>query len=299
MSIYLGEIAAILTAVCWTFTAAFFALAGREVGSVGVNRMRLLLAVVQFALAHWLLYSTPFPLGDGPERWFWLAISGIVGLAIADAFLFQSYVWIGPRLGMLLMSGAPVIAALLAWIFLGETLLPRQILGIFLTVGGIAWVVLERNGKNRAELDNPNFLWGIMFGMGAATGQAIGLIAAKKGLGGDFPAISGNMIRMVSAAAVMWSYTLARGRGGYTLRQFVGRRKATLNVLGGSFFGPFLGVSLSLVAVQLTAVGIASTLMALAPIFLLPVGRFLFKEQFGWAAVAGTLTATVGVVLLF
>lgn len=299
MSIYLGEIAAILTAVCWTFTAVFFALAGREVGSVVVNRMRLLLAVLQLALAHWLLYSIPFPVTAGPERWFWLGISGIVGLAIADAFLFQSYVWIGPRLGMLLMSGAPVIATLLAWVFLGETLQPQQIAGIFLTVGGIAWVVLERNGKSQTELDTPNYVWGILFGVGAATGQAIGLITAKKGLGDDFPAISGNMIRMLSAAAVMWSYTLARGRVGYTLRQFAGRRRATLNVLGGSFFGPFLGVSLSLVAVQLTAVGIASTLMALAPIFLLPVGRYLFKEDFGWAAIAGTLVATVGVILLF
>lgn len=299
MSIYFGEIAAILTAVCWTFTAVFFAFAGREVGSVVVNRMRLLLAILQLALAHWLLYSIPFPVAAGPERWFWLGISGIVGLAVADAFLFQSYVWIGPRLGMLLMSGAPVIAALLAWIFLGERLLPQQIAGILLTVGGIAWVVLERNGKSRPELANPNYLWGILFGVGAATGQAIGLITAKKGLSGDFPAISGNMIRMLSAATVLWSYTLARGRVGYTLRQFAGRRRATLSILGGSFFGPFLGVSLSLLAVQLTAVGIASTLMALAPIFLLPVGRYLFKEDFGWAAVAGTLVATVGVVLLF
>ncbi|GAB4432089.1 MAG: DMT family transporter [Anaerolineae bacterium] len=299
MSIYLGEIAAILTAVCWTFTAAFFAAAGREVGSVVVNRMRLLLAVLQLALAHWLLYAVPFPVQAGPERWFWLGISGIVGLAIADAFLFQSYLWIGPRLGMLLMSGAPVIAALLAWIFLGETLQPRQVAGIFLTVGGIAWVVLERNGKSAAGPADPNFTWGILFGVGAATGQAIGLITAKKGLGGDFPALSGNMIRMVSAAVVMWSYTLARGRAGYTLRRFASGRKATLTILGGAFFGPFLGVSLSLVAIQLTAVGIASTLMALAPIFLLPVGRYLFNEQFGWAAIAGTLLATLGVVLLF
>jgi drug/metabolite transporter (DMT)-like permease len=299
MSIYLGEIAAILTAVCWTFTAVFFSLAGHDVGSVVVNRIRLVLAVLFLTITHRLMLSTFVPFQAEPERWFWLGLSGIIGLAVADAFLFQSYVWIGPRLGMLLMSSAPVLATLLAWIFLGETLHPLQIVGILLAVAGIAWVVLDRNGGRRPQPDNPNYLWGILFGLGAATGQAIGLITAKKGLGGDFPAISANLIRMLAATAVIWGYTLARGRAGFTLRQFLGHRSVVVNILGGSFFGPFVGVSLSLVAVQLTAIGIASTLMALAPIFLLPIGRYFFKEEFGWAAVAGTLVAMGGIALLF
>lgn len=299
MTNYLGEFAAILTAVCWTFTAVFFALAGREVGSVVTNRVRLLLAVLLLSTTHWLVLASPLPLHAEPERWFWLSISGVIGLAIADAFLFQSYVWIGPRLGMLLMSSAPVLATLLAWIFLGETLRLWQITGILLTVGGIAWVVLERNGSAVTPAEKSNFGWGILFGLGAATGQAIGLITAKKGLGGDFPALSGNLIRMIAAAAVMWSYTIARGRAGFTLKRFVSSRSVTLNILGGSFFGPFIGVWLSLVAVQLTHVGVASTLMALAPIFMLPVGYYIFKEKISGRVIFGTVTAMAGVSLLF
>jgi drug/metabolite transporter (DMT)-like permease len=299
MSIYLGEIAAILTALCWTFTATFFSMAGKEVGSVVVNRIRLVLAVLFLTLTHWLMFGRPFPVEVAGERFWWLAFSGVVGLVIADAFLFQSYVWIGARLGMLLLSGSPVVATLLAWIFLGEKLHGLQITGVLVTVAGIAWVVLDRSGQNSLNSRTPNYLWGILFGIGAATGQAIGLIAAKKGMGADFPALSANLIRMVAAAAVMWGITLAQRQAGSTIRRFLAHRHAMRNILAGTFFGPFVGVWLSLVAVQLTHIGVASTLMALAPIFMLPVGRFVFKEQVGWTAVLGTLVAVAGVSLLF
>jgi drug/metabolite transporter (DMT)-like permease len=200
---------------------------------------------------------------------------------------------------MLLMSLAPVLATLLAWIFLAETLNVGQVIGIFITVGGIGWVVMDRDKRRVTPAENANYLWGVMFGLGAATGQAIGLITAKKGLTGDFPALSGNLIRMISASIVMWGFTLARGRVGFTVRRFLDQPKAAANIIGGAFFGPFLGVWLSLVAVQLTQIGVASTLMALAPIFLLPVSYLFFKERFGWRAVVGTLIAVTGVALLF
>lgn len=295
---YLGEIAALTTALCWSFTSIFFTLAGRQVGSVTLNRLRLIMATIFLTLTHWLL-ATPLPFNAEPERWFWLGLSGVIGLVLGDAFLFQAYVWIGPRLGMLMMSSVPVMSTLLAWIFLGETLAANQIAGVLLTVGGIAWVVLERTGGHSQQTENPNYLWGILFGLGAAGGQALGLILAKKGLGGDFPALSGNFIRMLVAMLVMWSFTLLRGQAGPTLRRLGSRPQATLTIMGGALTGPFLGVWMSLVAIQLTQVGIASTLMALPPIFLLPIGRYVFKEQISGRAIIGTLVAVMGVALLF
>jgi drug/metabolite transporter (DMT)-like permease len=67
----------------------------------------------------------------------------------------------------------------------------------------------------------------------------------------------------------------------------------------GAFMGPFLGVWLSLFAIQHAEVGVVSTLMALPPVLLLPVSFVLFKERFGWQAVAGTLLAMSGIALLF
>lgn len=264
-----------------------------------VNRARLLLAILFLMATHWLLQGSPLPFTAERERWAWLAVSGVIGLVVADGFLFQSYVWIGPRLGSLLMSLSPVVSALLAWLVLAEQLTAGQMVGIALAIGGVMWVVLERNGPVRTSPDRRRYLWGILFGLGAATGQAIGLITAKKGLGGDFPALSGNVIRMLAAGTTLWAITLFQGQAGATVQRLARERTAVLNIIGGAFFGPFLGVWLSLIAIQLTHIGVASTLMALPPIFLLPISHFVFKEQLGWTAIAGTIVAMIGVVILF
>lgn len=293
-----GEVAALTTALCWSGTAIFFTEAGHRVGSLTVNRIRLITALILISLTHWVLMGTPYPHAAA-DRWLWLGVSGVVGLALGDAFLFQSYVWIGPRLGMLMMSLAPVIAALLAAAFLGEQLSTLHWLGVAITLSGIAWVVLEGTPVSGPSPARRNYRRGILFGIGAASGQAIGLVLAKEGLHGDFPALSGNLIRMSAAAVALWGVTIATGRARPTLRRVMADRGALLPIFGGSVTGPFVGVWLSLVAIQLTQVGIASTLMALPPVFLLPIGAFFFKERIGPGAIGGTLIAIAGVALLF
>lgn len=299
MNNFTGELAALATSLCWTATSTFFAFASRRVGSIILNRARLVLALIFLLLAHPLL-GIPLPLQAESERWFWLSISGIVGLTLGDLFLFQTYIWIGPRLGMLMMSLAPVIAGAAAWFFLGESLGALQIIGIAVTLGGVAWVVLDGRGRNAEEAETQKNYWkGVLFGVGAASGQAFGLILAKKGLSGDFPALSGTLMRMVAATAAMWLFTFLQGQGGETVRRLIEERKVFPYILGGVIAGPFIGVTLSLIAVQNSNVGIASTLMALPPVFLLPVGYFLFRERFSFGAVLGTLTAIAGVGMLF
>jgi drug/metabolite transporter (DMT)-like permease len=292
-----GELAALATALCWTASSAFFTISSRRIGSVTVNRMRLLVAAGLLAVLHWAIEGSLLPLGAEPERWMWLSLSGVVGLTLGDAFLFQAYVWIGARLTMLMMSTVPVISTFLAWIFVGERLTPQQWLGVALTLAGITWVVLDRNHGNPAT--RQDYRRGILFGLGAAAGQAIGLILAKKGLGGDFPALSGNLIRMVAAVTSMWAFTLARGQAGPTLRRVRQQPRALLPILGGSISGPVVGVWFSLLSIQLTHIGVASTIMALPPVFLLPVARIVFGERIGGRAVVGTLVAMAGVALLF
>jgi len=274
-----------------------FTLAGRQVGPAVVNRARLILAVILLSLTHLILMGNIFPRGVEPQRWFWLGLSGIVGLVLGDAFLFQAFVWIGPRLSMLMMSLAPVISALVAWIFLDEYLSWMQIVGIGLTLSGIAWVILEGNGERKNT--NRDYVRGILFGLGAATGQALGLVLAKNGLYGGFSPISANLIRMLTAMIVLWAITFIQRKAYATFERLSANRRSVLFLLVGVVAGPFLAVSLSLLAIQRTAIGVASTLMALTPVFLLPISYIIFKERFGWGAIAGTFVAVSGVALLF
>lgn len=299
MNAYLGEIAALITSLCFSITSTFFTLAGQKVGSVIVNRTRLGIAVVFILCAHFLL-RVPLPYEIETERLFWLGLSGIIGLVLGDASLFQAFILIGPRVSMLLMGLTPVIAVILAWLFLGEQLSEQQILGIGLTLGGVLWVIIEHNQKiNSNGIEKQKYLPGILFGLGGAAGQALGLITAKKGLGGDFPALSGTLIRMFTATIVLWSFTIFRGQAWKTIEKLNNNRQTLGYITAGSFTGPFLGVTFSLIAIQNTSVGIASTLMALTPIFLLPISHLVFKERFGWGAIAGTIVAFAGVGLLF
>ena len=299
MSSYLGELAAIATAFFFAASSTVNTLAGRQVGASLLNRSRVLLAIIWLLIAH-ALFGLPVPLHSGADHWVWLSLSGIVGLAIGDAFLFQAFVWIGARLSMLLMALAPALAAILAWVFLGETLNIGQLAGMVVTLGGIAWVILDHNGKkNDNPVERKYYIAGILFGLGAAVGQAGGLVLAKRGLGDNFPALSASLIRMLTAAVVLWGLAFLQGQGRKSFTTLAQQPKASGWILLGSFLGPFLGVTLSLFAIQHTEIGVASTLTALPPVILLPVGYFFFKERFGWTAVLGTLLAMLGVAVFF
>ncbi len=296
--ILLGEIAALSTAIFFSVAPTFFTLAGRLVGSVAVNRLRLLIAAILVLGLHTLLIGSPFPAGASAERCFWLSLSGIIGLVAGDACLFQAFVIIGTRLTMLIFSLAPIIAALVARAFLGESLSAGKVLGIAVTLFGIVWVVLaHENGGGKVE--RKRFLIGLLLAFGGAVGQALGMITAKKGLGGDFPVLSAHLIRLGAATATIWILTLLRGQAAPTWRAFRRDGRALLFTASGAAVGPLFGVWLSLVAIDLAPVGIATTLMALPPVLLLPISRIVFGERITLHAIVGTFVALIGVALLF
>ena len=317
MQAYLGEIAALTTAVCWAVTSLFFTIAGKRVGSQLVNRVRLPLAAFFLAITHLLWQGQVLPIHAEPFRWGWLGLSAISGLVLGDAMLFQAFLLIGTRLAMLLMTLVPVIGALLAWVFLGETLSPLETSAIIVTVGSVAWVVSEQRNSNSVDgtcpvvqalgplaqgqrvQGNPrNYVVGVLCGIGGAFGQALGLILSKRGMVGDFPALSASLMRLSAASVIIWLWALMQGQFRPTI-EGLRIRSARWAILGGTLVGPFVGITLSLAAVQLTQVATASPLMALAPVILLPLEHWMFKERITQRAVVGTVAAMVGVAMIF
>lgn len=291
----IGEIAAIGTAFCWSIGPIFFTIAARLIGANVVNRIRLALTFLFLMLTHLIVFGKLLPISASGSTWFWFGLSGIIGFAIGDTFLFNAFVLVGTRLSMLMMSLAPVFGSIIAWLLLKEVLSPLKIVAIIITLVGISWVVLER--KNNGQQQG-HYLKGILFGLGAAMGQALGLFFSKKGLANNFPALSGNLIRILVASITIWMIPIFQRKVSDSIKK-LSNPKARLGILGGAIFGPYLGVWLSLVAVQKTYIGIASTLMALPPIILLPFSYWLFKEKITLRAIFGTLIAIIGVALLF
>ena len=237
----MGELAAFLVSICWAMTSIFFGKAGQRVSSPVVNRMRLLFATVLLSIAHLFLTGQFFPLQAAPDRFLWLGLSGLIGLVLGDAFLFQAFVQIGPRISTLIMASVPVISALIAWIFLGENLSFLSITGISITVTGIALVIYEHQNGNVKILpeDRSVYFQGVFFAFLGAVGQAVGLVLQKKGGGGDFSTISSVLIRVSIGAIIMWGMAVFQKKAKSTLSTTFTNKTSLRYILLGTLVGPF------------------------------------------------------------
>jgi drug/metabolite transporter (DMT)-like permease len=293
----LGEFAALGTAAFFGVSSTLTTLAGRRVGAGIVNRSRLLVATFLALLLHGASRGHALPLAS-PTAWLWLSLSGVIGLALGDAMLFQGYVLIGPQLSMLILALAPVIAALLSAVFLDESLSLLTWAGIGITVFGIGLVVSEP-GRRAFSSGGRAYGAGVLYALGGALGQALGLVTAKAGLAEGVAAQSANLMRILAATVAIWTWAVLTGRLVRTYRAFASDRRAGTLMLLAAVAGPLFGVWLSLVALENAPVGVASTLMSLTPILLLPVARLLFEEPVTYRAVVGTVVALFGAALLF
>lgn len=141
---HLGEIASLLTAICWTLNAVAFESAGKKVGSLSVSYLRLFVALVLISVTGLFSRGLAFPTDATGHTWLWLTISGLIGFVLGDMFLFEAFVQIGSRISLLIMSAAPPLAALAGFILLGERLSYLNMVGMFVTMIGIGLVILSR-----------------------------------------------------------------------------------------------------------------------------------------------------------
>ncbi|MGV7927343.1 MAG: DMT family transporter [Spirochaetota bacterium] len=295
-STHAGELFALLTALCWTVASMSFEAAGRRVGSLAVNFIRLIFALLFHAVFSLLLRGSLFPLDAPSHAWLWLSLSGLVGFTIGDLLLFRALVVIGARVSMLMMALVPPITALIGWVTLGETLSARSVSGMAITVAGIILVVLKREkGSRRFALTHS--VTGILLAFGGALGQAGGLILSKYGMS-DYDPFASTQIRVIAGTlgfAALFSIM------GFWPRVAAGIKNppALSRITLGAFFGPFLGVSFSLFAVQRTATGIASTIMGIVPVLIIVPAILIFHEKVTVREIAGSALAVSGVALFF
>ena len=292
----IGELSALLTAIFWTVTALSFESAGKRVGSLAVNFIRLCFAMVFLILYSLVFRGIPFPSDADSITWFWLSISGFVGLVLGDLFLFRAFIVLGSRVSMLIMSLVPPVTALIGWIILGEVMSLFNFLGMGLTISGIALVILGRDSENKqVKFTHP--VKGILYAFGGVLGQAAGLVLSKYGMS-SYNAFAATQIRVI-AGIFGFGVILFVFKRWSRIRSAVHNRKAMLRITVGSFFGPFLGVSFSLLAVQYIATGAASTIMSIVPVLIIPAAVILFKEKITFKEVIGAIIAVTGVVLFF
>jgi drug/metabolite transporter (DMT)-like permease len=291
-----GEFAALLVAVFWTVTALAFEVASRKVGSLTVNIFRLVLAFIFIGIFTLISRGHFFPSDASRHNWFWLSLSGIAGLVLGDYYLLRSYALIGSRFAMLIMTLAPPLAAIFGYFILGETLNIMQVTGMLIVIFGIALAIFNRPVKGE-KLTFKLSSAGILFAFIGALGQAIGIVLSKYGMAGYDPFASTH-IRIIAGIAGYVFIITVLGRWRQTMR--AARDVPAMKALTlGAFFGPFLGISFSLLSVKYTETGIASTIMTLVPIFILAPAALIYREKVTLAEVAGAVISVAGTSLFF
>lgn len=307
---HLGEFISLAVALSWTVTAWFADKASRRAGADVTNVMRLVFATLLLGILLWVTVGRPYPVYADGKTWFWLGLSAVVGYLFGDWCLFNCYTYIGPRFGQLMMTLAPPMAAIAGWAMLGESLGWKSILAMAVTLSGISISILSRGRDKHLTLDLP--LKGILLGIGAGIGQGVGLVLSKIGMEhyaaaipADAPAamasimpFASTMVRAVIGGAgflIMLAVGKGMNRLKAALRDPVTMKYASVITL----FGPFLGVSLSLMAVRYANAGVASTIMAMTPALIVIPEVIAKKKKIRLKEMIGLLVSLAGVAMFF
>ncbi len=301
---YIGELISICVAFSWTATALLSEFGSKRLGNLTLNVLRMALAILFSMILFWIVTGSPLPPVGSIEACGWMLLSGLVGYVIGDFCLFQCYIIIGSRYGQLFMTLAPLAAALMAWITLGQQMAPMSIMAMLVTLIGISISVLGRGEHHKVSLKLP--LNGVLFAIGAALCQGVGLVLSKIGMDhyetGSMPdwliPFSANFLRCI-AGIIGFCLLLYFREGFRPLQEALHDHKGMSIAAATTVFGPFVGVGFSLMAVQYTNAGIASTLMALTPIIIILPSYWLFHQRITWRAVLGAVISVLGVSLFF
>lgn len=315
---YTGELISITVAISWTACAMFAEVASKSMGSLPFNVVRMVMSLVMLAGVMWWFTGVPYPAGADADTWLWLSLSGLVGYVLGDFCLFNSYILIGSRYGQLLMTLAPPFAALFGWLLMGQQMAPMALLGMCVTIFGIAlaiWPSREQNDANRARVKLP--VKGVLFGIGAGIGQGVGLVLSAKGLvhyealieaaGTQFQhgataatilPFASTAIRAVTGLIGFSIWTALIGQTAQ-LRQGIRSPRTMLFALLATLTGPFIGVSLSLMATLYTSVGVAQTIMAMTPVLIIWPTYIFFHQKIRLCEVIGAIISVCGVALFF
>ncbi|MGC1391113.1 MAG: DMT family transporter [Bacteroidales bacterium] len=293
---HLGEFAALLTAIFWTITSLSFEFASHKIGSVAVNIIRLIIGFAFLSVFNLIRRGLVLPVDAGIENWIWLSLSGLVGFVFGDLFLFKSYTMIGSRFSMLIMTLVPPITAFFSFVILDERLTLFHYLGMTLTFSGIAMAIFSRQAKGD-KLSLKLAPRGILYAFGGAIGQALGLVLSKFGMK-NYDPFAATEIRIIAGifGYIILVTFLARWK---TIGKATHNKSGMMLTSLGAFFGPFLGVSFSLIAIKYTEAGIASTIMALVPVFIILPAVIIYKQKVTLPEILGALVSVGGVALFF
>jgi drug/metabolite transporter (DMT)-like permease len=295
MAFPIHELAALGTATCWATTGILASDAIRALGAFHFNLIRQVFVTAILAVVVLASGTLDLPGGQGVAV---LALSGVVGILLGDTLNFAAVGRLGPRrAGAIFALNAPM-AAVLGWLVLGERLGAQAWAGIAVTIAGVALAILGRppSGAHRLEQVWGGLRVGVLFGLGAALGQATGTLVARPWMAGGLDPHVGSLIR-VGASGLAMGVLAALPFAPPRPREVSGR---VLSLTAATaLIGLLLGMTLFLYALQGSDTGIIATLSATSPVIILPLLWLRTGQRPTATSWAGAALAVTGLALIF
>ncbi len=289
----LGQLLALLIALCWAQNSLIYSFTGRAIGSRTVAHIRLWIALPLIFIAHQIFLGSWFPTGFSTMTYLLLALSGVIGFFIADLLIFQSYVLLGPRETLVILTSSPIFIVILSTIFLDEQIYLLQFIGIIVTVAGVMWVIYSESEKR----ERSHTLKGLIIGFSGSLTQSIAMILSKAGMAEGIHPVSANLLRIGAGFIGLVIFVSLKKEFLSDFRK-VRSIRLILLITSAALAGPIIGIALTLYAITLAPVGVITAISQVSPILLLPIEKYIFKKKIGLSTIAGTLIAITGTVIL-
>lgn len=288
----IGELLAIVAALCGAASSILYNHLGKKTGSDILAYTRMLIAVPIMCL--YALLRDGFILNAGNlNQITTLLISGIIGFFITDLFMFRAYVSWGARETMVVMCLAPVLSTIFAFILFKEKLTAKQLLGSSCSVLGIVVMVLGQKKEAKQVLKS-----GVVFAFLAAILQSVADMTAKGALN-QMPWVTSAAIRAFGGVVAWIIYGLIKSKTLFVNKDQVFKPHflgvLTITVL----IGTVLGTTLAMGALKYAPAGIVTSLKQISPIFILPYEALVQKRKLSISDIAGTLISVFGIFLVF
>ena len=304
-----GIITSLAGTICWAICVFPFTKAGRLMTVASMNLFRLVVGTILVMIVASIFETNNFGSVfsyEYMEAWLWLGLSGILALGIGDYFNYRMYVILSPRYGSVLSTLSPAAALLLGIKLLEENINLVGILGMIITIVGVMSMSLGRTERNNIpDHGHGSIFAGIVFGIIAAICNGAGLAISKKGFlmqaatGNSIHPITASLIRFITGTLAVLLVTFLNKKLVANWRNIKAQPWSTLQTaFTGTIFGPLLGVSFALTAIQYIDVAVAQTIFGLVPVVAVLIAHVVYKERITKYSLAGMLVAISGVIIL-
>lgn len=286
----MGESLALAAAFGWVGSSVFLERASKETGTLAVNLIRLVIAMLFLGVITYVKRGLVLPLDVTKESFKFLSISGLFGLFLGDFFLYKSYIKIGPRITLLVMTFSPIAVSILSFFILGEKIEGFKVLGMLLTIIGIAIVILKK--KNDKEFSKVGFIYALL----AMLGESLGIVFTRLG-SIDYDSFATIQVRTIPAIFAFIVY-ISLKKEWSNIKEGILNKKGMIYIVLGTIVAT-LGVTALVEAMKYANVGIVSTLAATSPILIIPISIIFFKEKVSILEGIGALISFVGITIFF